>query len=118
MSFTKSDLETGDVVVCRDGIYMMYFEEYAGRNKVFSGIFIEEFMLFESLSCNMKNANDVPDCDIVKVYRAPDPWIFPRSKEQIEEDYKIMFEESKKKISMSEAIKRLSEIEGCEVEIV
>lgn len=118
MSFTKNDLKTGDVVVTRDGLYFIYFDYYAGWDEVFSGIFFENYMDSSPLGTDMKNMYNLRGCDIVKVYRAPDPWIFPRSKEQIEKDYKIVFEESKKKISMSEAVKRLSEIEGCEVEIV
>lgn len=115
MSFTKNDLQTGDVVVTRDGSYMMYFEEYAGYEGVFVGIFREEYMDSSPFDDRVVS---VSSCDVVKVYRPFNPWDFPRSKERIDYYYEVMFEEVKKKITMDEAVKRLSEIEGCEVEIV
>lgn len=118
MSFTKNDLQTGDVIVTRDGTYMMYFAEYAGYEGMFVGIFREEYMDSSPFDDSMKNLCSVSSCDVVKVYRPFNPWIFPRSKVQIDDDYEVMFEEVKKKITMDEAVKRLSEIEGCEVEIV
>ena len=115
---TKKDLKTGDIVMLRDGTFFMYFENCAGFEDLFAGIFKEEYMDGNSIGENLKNKNGYADYDIVKVCRPKGPYCFPRSKEYICKYYKVVFEERKKKFSMSEAIKRLSEIEGCEVEIV
>lgn len=116
---TKEDLKTGDIVMLRDGTFFMYFDNCAGFRDLFTGIFKEEYMSGCSIKENLENKYGHIDCDIVKVYRPKGPYCFPRSKEYVYEYYKVIFEEcKKKKISMSEAVKRLSEIEGCEVEIV
>lgn len=115
---TKEDLKTGDIVMLRDESFLMYFDNYAGFQGLFIGIFKEEYMHNDCLCENMKNKNGLVDYDIVRIYRPKGPYAFPRSKESIFENYKIVFDKKKKKISMSDAIKRLSEIEGCEVEIV
>lgn len=116
-TFTKKDLENGDVVVTRDRTYMMFLKNYAGYSEVFTGIFEDEYMESEATLSNLHNRNNISSCDIVKVYRAFNPWVFPVSKKQIEEDYEVMFEEFKE-ISMEEAENRLSELEGRKVKIV
>lgn len=65
---TKEDLKTGDIVITRGGTYYMYFENYAGHEKIFIGIFCSNYMSVHDFDSNMKNRYGCSINDIVKVY--------------------------------------------------
>lgn len=115
---TKEDLRTGDIVVTRCGTHYMYFENYSGYDRIFVGIFCSDYMSSYEINSNMENEYGVKARDIMKVYSPRDPYSFPRNEMSLYNEYDIVFQREKKKISMSDAVKRLSEIEDCEVEIV